>query len=300
MPPPPFATPDAEVDVDTDLVAGLLADQHPDLSGAPLSSVPGGWDNLLWRLGDDLVVRLPRRAVAAALVGSEHAWLPHLAPRLPLPIPAPVRTGRPGRGYPWSWTITRWMPGKRADAAVLDADQGTTLGAFLVALHRPAPPEAPHNPVRGVPIASRAPRGAAALAAVAAAGADVDVALLGSVLDRATAAAPWSAEPRWLHGDLHPGNVVVRDGALAAVIDWGDICAGDPATDLAALWLVLDPDPRADALRICDPDPDTVTRARGWAVHLGATMAASGLTDDPQLAHIGLTALARIAADPRG
>src|SRR5438067_2354284 len=153
----PRRMPSAEVDVSLALVRRLLADQHPDLAGLPLSVLANGWDNLMCRLGGDLVVRLPRRSQAAELVRHEQRWLPVLAPRLPLPIPAPVREGQPGPGYPWWWSVVPLLPGEvAARRPPADPRQAAiALGGFLGALHAPAPPDAPANPVRGIPLAAR-------------------------------------------------------------------------------------------------------------------------------------------------
>ena len=142
------------------LVRALLSEQHPDLAELPLVELAAGWDNLIYRLGDALTVRLPRRAVSAALVEHEQRWLPELAVGLPLPVPVPLRVGVPGCGYPWRWTIGPWLPGRPAE---LDPPEdlelaATGLGGFLAALHRPAPVDAPHNPYRGVPLAERSDR----------------------------------------------------------------------------------------------------------------------------------------------
>src|SRR5579862_6443887 len=146
--------PAADIEIDTPLVRALLNAQHPDLASLPLIDVGTGWDNNVYRLGDDLVVRLPRRAAAAALIEHEQRWLPELAPGLPLPIPTPVRTGQPGSGYPWSWTVTRWLIGQSATISPPHdlATAAIELGGFLGALHQAAPSDAPRNDVRGVPL----------------------------------------------------------------------------------------------------------------------------------------------------
>ena len=151
------AKPAAEVTIDPSIVRALLQEQHADLADLSLIEVGEGWDNKLFRLGDDLAVRMPRRAASAALIEHEQRWLPRLSPRLPLPVPAPLRVGRPGSGFPWSWSVVRWFPGQSALLAP-PRDVATTaiaLGRFLRALHQPAPEDAPHNPWRGVPLAAR-------------------------------------------------------------------------------------------------------------------------------------------------
>ncbi len=285
--------PGAEVEVDAALVARLLRAQHPDLAERPLRLLASGWDNLIFRLGEAHVVRLPRRALAAALVANEQRWLPELAERLPLPIPAPIRQGVPGEGYPWRWSIGPWFEGETA-AVLPPRDAGrfaADLGAFVRALHLPAPEDAPENPFRGVPLAERAPHF------------EERVAQLGDTLERgavervwrdALAAPPHTAAPVWLHGDLHPANLIVREGALAAVIDFGDVTSGDPASDLAVAWMAFDADARpAFQAAVAPHDAATWRRARGWALHY-AVMLLAHSADEPVLREVGERTLARV------
>ena len=278
--------PSAEVPLSQELVRALLSDQHPDLAGLGIEVLANGWDNMVCRLGDNYLVRLPRRAAAASLVVNEQRWLPVLAGRLPLPVPAPVRTGRPGRGYPWAWSVVPYLPGEIAARTppTDPAQAALALGAFLKALHLPAPSDAPANPVRGVPLAGRA------------AGVMAQLPILGNLYERAAAlriwessvAAPvWTGAPVWLHGDLHPANILVDHGRIAAVIDFGDITAGDPATDLAAAWMLL-PAPQREQFRRAygRADHDTWTRARGWALALALAFLTNS-ADHPVIAEIG-------------
>lgn len=254
---------DGEFRFSEDLVRALLRDQHPDLAGLDLREVDGGWDNHQWRLGDDLAVRLPRTDRAPGLLRTEQRWLPLLAERLPLPTPVPVRVGEPSQLLDRPWSVARWVHGDPADhAPVTRVDAAEALAGFLRALHVPAPADAPVNPARGVPLAA-AHRGDPF--AVVADHPAVDRAR--EVWAEALAAPDRTGPPLWLHGDLHPANVVVRDGALAGVIDFGEMCAGDPATDLSAAWILL-PDGAADRClgAYGRPDDATVARARGWAL----------------------------------
>ena len=152
----PLGTPAAEVTLEPELVAGLITDQHPDLAHLPLQVLKSGWDNVMFRLGEHLLVRMPRRAAAASLVINEQTWLPRLASRLPLPIPAPLGIGSPGRGYPWHWSIVPWLAGTGADQHEPAASQAGPFGMFLRALHVSAPVDAPANPFRGGPLSQYA------------------------------------------------------------------------------------------------------------------------------------------------
>jgi len=280
--------PVAEVAVDADLVRRLLADQHPDLADRALVAVEPGWDNFMYRLGDDLVVRLPRRAMSAALVEHEHRWLPALAPRLPVPVPAPVRRGRAAFGYPWSWTVCPWLPG--VSALEVDPDDWTAaaeaMGRFVAALHQPAPADAPPNPYRGVPLADRSPF---FVERVERMGGSLDGPAVLATWERALAQPGWDGPPVWLHGDLHPANLLVADGRLAGVIDFGDLTGGDPAYDLAVAWMWLPASVRPAfraAAGLGADDPATWIRARGWALALGVTLVAEA-GDTPAMSALG-------------
>lgn len=281
---PAAPMPSAEVDVHEDLVRALLADQHPDLAGRTLRLAANGWDNAVWRLGDDLAVRLPRRELAAALVRHEQRWLPELAPRLPLPVPVPVRTGAPALGYPWHWSVVPWLAGVVAlDAGFADpADAAGHLGAFVAALHQPAPPDAPANPYRGVPLAERDEVTRTRIDALAD---ELDGTAIGRRWQELSSAAPWEGPALWLHGDLHPGNLLVTGGRLSGVIDFGDLTAGDPASDLAVAWMAFPqsarPAFRAAAGRARGVDDATWQRAEAWALALGVAILANSADNPP-------------------
>lgn len=247
--------------VDEELVRGLLAEQHPDLAGLEIREVDGGWGNQMWRLGDEFAVRIPRMKGAPELLRTEWQWLPSLARRLPLPVPVPVRVGEPSERFPWTWHVVHWVSGEPADRTPIDrADSAETLAHFLRAMHTEAPADAPINPTRSVPLSELGIDHWFALA-----GAD-DGAEVRRIWDAAVAAPVWAGRPLWLHGDLHPANVVVTDGALSGVIDFGDICAGDPAVDLSAAWVLL-PAGAADRFFAAygEVDEATMQRSLGWA-----------------------------------
>jgi aminoglycoside phosphotransferase (APT) family kinase protein len=292
--------PAAEFEVTADLVRRLLARQHPDLAGLPVEPFANGWDNTLFRLGDGLVVRLPRRALGASVLLNEQRWLPSLAPRLPLPVPVPVRTGVPGEGYPWPWSVVRFLPGIPAsDGPAFDPRQAAAdLGRFFGALHVAAPPNAPANPVRGVPLAQRAANLEQNLAAVAG---QVDRDAVLAAWNAALAVPGWDGPPVWLHGDPHPANILVREGRVSGVLDFGDITAGDPASDLSLAWMLLpaschDPFRAAYAKAGDGPVSDaTWARGRGWALNLAIVFLAWS-ADNPRLHAVGRRTLAVVLA----
>jgi aminoglycoside phosphotransferase (APT) family kinase protein len=292
------AYPDAEIEIDAALVRSLLTDQHPDLAGLALTSVGAGWDNALWRLGDELLARLPRRAVAAPLTIQEQRWLPELAAHLPLPVPAPLRTGRPSADYPWPWSIVPWLPGVPGDRATLSrpSDAAARLGRFLRALHHDAPPEAPLNPYRGVAVAARAATVEELLVRLAT---EIDAQATLRIWNQALAADPWAGPPVWVHGDLHPANTLVVDGTLAAVIDFGDLCAGDPATDIAGAWMLL-PGSAFGTFRSAygGIDDELQRRSLGWAALFALILLDIGMDGRPTYARVARSTLARILAPP--
>jgi aminoglycoside phosphotransferase (APT) family kinase protein len=292
-------TPAAEVDIDEPLIRALLREQHPDLAHLPCVPVDAGWDNVMVRLGDSLCLRLPRRAAAVALMENEQAWLPGLSRVLPLPVPVPLRMGLPGCGYPWPWSIVSWLAGDAADLAPPGSGEATRLGEFLKALHTPAPAAAPSNPVRGVALQQRASTIEEPMRRLAA--------MSGSIITtdtyrvwQAALAAPIDVGPTWLHGDLHARNVIVNEGRITGIIDWGDISAGDRATDLAAIWMLFaDPEARSRALISSGSITQaTYLRAKGWAVGFGVILLDSGLINHPRHAAMGEKTLRRVIEGP--
>jgi aminoglycoside phosphotransferase (APT) family kinase protein len=299
--------PPAEVDLTADLVHALLAEQHPDLAGLPLRLAAHGWDNATFRLGDDLAVRLPRRAVAARLVEHEQQWLPVLARLCPLPVPAPVRAGRPSAAFAWSWSVVPWFAGTPASQVPV-ADRSAwapALAEALAALHVPAPVGAPVNPVRGGALAGRRAAFTERLDAGHLDHLVPDARVRALALWHDALAAPAFPGPAvWAHGDPHPANLVARDGTLAALLDFGDVTGGDPACDLATAWLTFDARGRAafrdrtDALADAaggPPDRGRWRRAAGWALVMASALVTHG-DDDPTLAGIGAHAVRELLA----
>lgn len=291
--------PAADLDVTPALVRRLLESQHPDLADLPLRPVAHGWDNVVLRLGESLAVRVPRREASAQLVRHEQRWLPVLAPLLGVDVPVPVRVGIPGSGFPWPWSVVPWFSGRVA-TELAPAGRGALaagLATTIAQLHVPAPDDAPANPFRGVPLRQRDTVVRERLDTV---GGEHRSVLL-EAWESALAAPAWDGAPVWLHGDLHPRNLLLTaSGELGAVLDFGDLTAGDPATDLACAWLSLDAAGRAafraDVTRRCGTDDATWSRARGWAVALSASFLATS-DDEPVIAAIGAHAVSQLVAD---
>ena len=294
-------TPGSELEIDEALVRSLLEEQHCDLASYPLRSIGSGWDNAMFRLGTEMSVRLPRRKAAASLIQHEQSWLPTLAARLTLPVPVPIRAGKPSAHYPYCWSVLPWMDGETADLAALDCEQAAVFGEFLRSLHNPAldtpdPDNAPHNPFRGVPLSVRSPQIEPILNQLAAATPFITPTI--KQIWRDAVSAPVATEKRWLHGDLHPRNILVKDGVLSGIIDWGDMTAGDIATDLAAVWMLF---PKADvrraALSCYGASDSEIQRAKGWAITFATFLLHTGLVDNPRNAAIGAKILKHLQSE---
>ncbi len=258
-----------DIHVDEVMVRALLAEQFSDLSGLELGHAADGFDNSLRRVSDELVVRLPRREVAVAWMEKELKWLPVLAPTLPLPISEPVLVGRESPIYPHPWSITKWFDGAPAHEAELIDPRGTAelLANFMTALHQPAPDDAPSNSFRDTPLAARIETFESRVASLKGA---VEESALREVWEFALRARPWEGPAVLIHGDLHPLNLLIDKGELSAVIDFGDLCAGDPATDVACAWMFLAPEVVQTFLGWYQhTDPSLVARALGWATLFG-------------------------------
>jgi len=209
-----------------------------------------------------------------------------------------VRSGQPAENYPSRWSIVPWLSGRNADLCEPRTDQAERLAAFLCALHRPAPANAPVNPYRGVPLGERAEQIAERIRRL-----EQHTTLLNDDVKRlyeAALSAPIDVTPTWLHGDLHAGNLLVDDGIISGVIDWGDMTSGDRATDLATLWMNLnDRKARENAMRACNGVSDaTWLRAKGWAIFFGVTLGTSGLAGDARHAVMARRTLERVVAGP--
>jgi aminoglycoside phosphotransferase (APT) family kinase protein len=249
-----------ELEIDELLVRRLLEEQFPEWAGLALRRIePSGTVNAIFRLGDELSVRLARREGPAEPGGKQLDWLPRLAPLLPVEIPVPVAQGRPRGDHPWYWEIHTWVEGETVPVGEIDAIQAARdLAALVAALQEVSPGGAPRG--RGIPLAERDREIRHWLARF-----DGDPAVT-KEWERALAAPPWDGPPVWHHGDLDARNWLVRDGRIRGVIDWGSMGVGDPACDVMVAWKLHSPAAR-DALReALATDDATWERARGWAL----------------------------------
>jgi aminoglycoside phosphotransferase (APT) family kinase protein len=290
-----------EVNTDVSLVARLLTTQFPQWADLPIEPVhSAGTDNALYRLGDDMVVRLPRIHRATGQVDKEHQWLPRLAPLLPLAIPVPLAKGKPGEGYPWHWSIYRWLEGENATIERLADPRRAAidLAQFITALQRidatGGPPPGLHNFSRGEPLAMR---DAGARDAIATLRGALDVEAVTAVWDAAIEAPAWSGPPVWLHGDLQSGNLLVVEGRLSAVIDFGGLGVGDPACDVMAAWTFLSAETRDVFRAALQVDDATWARGRGWALSVGLIALPYYQNSNPALAGIARRAIHEALAD---
>lgn len=290
--------------IDEHLARRLVDGQFPQWANLPIAPVEcDGWDNRTFRLGREMTVRLPSGEWYALQVEKEQRWLPILAPRLPLPIPVPVARGAPAAGYPYPWSVYRWLDGRPAsEPAIRDpVEFATALAGFLVALGRvdaaggPAPGR--HNFYRGGPLSTYADETVRSIDAL---GAEIPRDAVLRVWDDATAAS-WEGDPVWFHGDVAVGNLLVRDGELAAVIDFGTCGVGDPACDTVIAWTLLSGASRDGFRRVLGVDADTWSRGRGWALWKALITLAGALEgDDRAAAALPRHDIERVLADHDG
>lgn len=280
-----------EQHTDVALVGRLLAAQFPQWADLPIEPVPSaGTDNALYRFGGDMVVRLPRIHWAIDQVDKEVQWLPKLAPHLPLAIPVPLAKGEPGEGYPWNWTVTTWLEGENALFERI-ADPGlfaAQLAQFIQALQlidaTGGPRSGSHNVSRGVPLADR---DASTRSDIASLRGVIDTNLAIAAWDAAVQAPVWPDPPVWIHGDLQSGNLLVVDGQLSAVIDFGCLGVGDPACDLLPAWNLFTAETRTVFRAALGVDDSTWARGRGWALSTAVGALSYYHTSNPVLAGIG-------------
>jgi aminoglycoside phosphotransferase (APT) family kinase protein len=256
---------DDEVETDADLARRLLASQHPQWADLPIERVPSaGTDNAIYRLGDDLAIRLPRIHWAVECVAKEQKWLPFLAPHLPLAVPLPVAQGRPEDAFPYPWGVVQWLPGEMASLDQLDdsVEAALDLAAFVRALQAVDPTGGPTHR-RGSPV-----RRGDDMVRIGIAGleGEVDADAVTEAWDRVLAAADYDGPPVWFHGDLAHLNLLAQDGQLSAVIDWGTCGVGDPSIETMVAWNLFPPDARHAYREALDIDDDTWERGKGWVL----------------------------------
>lgn len=298
-------TPEAEVTLDAGLVRALLAEQHPDLAELRIGARVDGWDNAMFRLGDALAVRLPRRAMGAEISATELDWLPRMRRDWTFPAPVPTRIGLPGQGYPWRWSVVPWLRGRHAFDSPLTVAGARDLGAALAQVHRPPPADAPVNTFRSGTLAEVAERCDERLRTLEQAG-DLS-AVDADALRRCFESGADTPEPSrtWAHLDLHGGNVLSRDGRLAGIIDWGDAAAADPATDLGQACVLvgtahsdalLEAYGTAQGVLRVGAGSDGRLRVRARAVAYAATLAT---IEDAPYRSAGLRALTELVQECR-
>lgn len=281
-------TADARPQIDGALVRRLVDTQFPQWAGLPLKLLdPAGSDHVIYRLGEELSVRLPRHAGAIGQARKEFQWLPRLAPHLPLAIPVPAGVGEPDFGYPWPWAVSRWLDGEVATVEALagSSTAAVELAQFLAALQQFAPEDIPAENTRedltGHPLSDR---DRATRVAIAEVDGVFDATAMTELWDAALGAPGWDRSPVWFHGDFHTGNLLTVDGRLSAVIDFGGLGTGDPACDLMIAFTLMSADSRAVFRDALDVDDATWMRGRGWALATGLNAYTSYAAVNPRVA----------------
>ena len=287
-----------EIETDASLVRRLLADQFPRWADLSITPVPSyGTDHDIYRLGDELVVRLPRVGWATRQAAKEVVWLPKLAPHLPLALPVQVATGHPAAGYPHAWSIYEWLPGDNANGTIGDLDQAAVdLAAFIRALRQVDTTDAPPRPpgARGAPLIES---DTVVRRSIAALGDRIDGPAVLGIWEESRDAPPWDGPEVWVHGDLLPGNLLVVDGRLSAVIDFGGLNVGDPACDLQPAWNVFAGASRERFRSELEVDDASWLRGRGWALAQSVTALPYYWDTNPGMIRQALNALTQVLAD---
>ena len=289
-----------ELDIDAALVARLIAAQFPQWADLPIVKAPSaGTDHAMYRLADDMVVRLPRIPGAARQVDKEQRWLPHLAPQLPLQVPVPLGRGVPGQGFPMPWSVYAWLDGENAfDRPIIDLrDAAIELGGFVAALRSVDATGGPQSS-RGGPVSARDDDVRAAIGDLGADG-TIDGEAAAAAWKQVLALPQWEGKSSWLHSDLMPGNLLTRHGRLTGVIDFGELGIGDPACDLIPGWYLFGGDTRELFRAAADVDDTTWARGRGWALCLGLGAEHYYRIKNPPLAAVGRRAMFEALADYR-
>jgi aminoglycoside phosphotransferase (APT) family kinase protein len=293
-----------QLEIDESLARRLLAGQFPQWADLPVERVESaGTENAIYRLGDDMAVRLPYRAGKTTQVDRDHRWLPTLAPQLPLRVPLPIAKGAPTAEYPSQWSICRWLPGENAELDCLaePSQASRDLAYFIHALQRIDPRGGPtpgdHNFYRGIPLAARDSWTQAAIAKVSGL---VDAGAVTAAWERDRDAPKWGEPPVWIHGDLAPSNLLALDGRLSGVIDWGGMALGDPATDLLPAWNLFRGESRRAFRAEMAVDNATWARGRGLALSVALVALPYYLETNPVIVRWSRSMIEEVLADPDG
>ena len=289
----PTKEPDKEIEIDKKVIRSLIDTQFCDLSSLPIEFLDSGWDNENYRLGSKYLVRLPRRKESANLIENEIKWLSFLESKLPIKIPASIKMGQPTNFYPWKWTINPWFEGDTADKAGLDDSEALLFVSFLKILHQHSPGDGPVNHYRGVDLEKKAKDVKDRIERL-----KLKTRLITKKIEKLWDTAlttSKSNENCLIHGDLHPQNIIVEDKKIKAVIDWGDITTGDPANDVASLWMIFNnKKTRQIALTEYGASQVLINRSIGWAIFFGTLLLDTGWGINEQLTNIGSQILRNI------
>ena len=260
--------PKQEIEINPTIVSELIAEQFPTLSDLPISFLGSGWDNVNYRLGTDYIIRIPRRKIAADLLMNEMEWLPKIKQELPISISAAVYVGQADANIPWKWAITPWFDGKTANQVQLGKEEAKRLAIFLKRLHQLPTHNLPHNPMRAVPLSERADSFGERMTYLKA-----NTAFISTKIEELWEVALSEKAAQFnsfIHGDLHPFNIIQEDGKIRAIIDWGDLTKGNEATDLAVFWMLFDNEKvRNTALATYEASQRQINIAIGWAIFYG-------------------------------
>jgi aminoglycoside phosphotransferase (APT) family kinase protein len=285
-----------KVSISESLVHQLLTAQFPQWADRPISPVSSaGVQHTLYRLGEDMVVRLPNAKDAVGQAGKEFQWLPTMAAQLPLAIPVPLAMGRPAGGYPWPWSIYRWFEGETGtfERITNPRQAAADLGKFISALQQIDPAGGPLSE-RGVSLTERDPYTRMAISSLRGL---IDADAATEAWEASLMAPAWEAAPVWTHGDLFPSNLLVKNGRLAAVIDFGDLGLSDPACDMLGAWSYLPTDVHEDFRAELSVSDATWTRGRGWALSIALIALFHFQTANSQLANVATRVIHEVLAD---
>lgn len=291
-------TPPAEVKIHKPLVKKLLYQQAPQWSHLPLTYLAEGWDNVNYRLGEELIVRLPRRLVAADLILHEQKWLPQISDRMSLSLPVPIHIGNPAEGYPWHWSIMPWVEGNTANIDFPIDQEGISMAKYLKELHIPVEDILPKNEHRGVPLINSQTVIEERFNRIQ----ERSSILTQEIFDiwHQALEVPFDKTLYWIHGDLHAKNVIVNNGKITSIIDWGDMTSGDRASDLVSIWSLF---PNSSGRRLFvkqySPSADLLARAKGWAIYFAAVLLDTGFINNKIHANMGKQMIERLLEDEK-